>query len=112
MADCWIQFASPVRHPPSPVWNLYVQSATAVIDKRCIAGTIVNFHCVLDEQRWRIAGSSPSCRTHVLEHRIYPLRRSSLTNDVPHCSHHPDRHANCLGCCHCSRITETGATLF
>jgi hypothetical protein len=47
---------SPIRHPPSPVCNLYLQSETAIIDKPCIAGKIVNFHCVPDEQRWRIAG--------------------------------------------------------
>src|SRR5262252_3784874 len=42
MADCWIQSASPIRHPPSPVWNLYVQSATAIVDSGCIAGKIVS----------------------------------------------------------------------
>src|SRR5262249_46232707 len=46
---------SPIRHPPSPICNLYLQSAIAIIDKRCIAGKIVNFHCIPDEQRWRIA---------------------------------------------------------
>src|SRR5262247_2693233 len=65
MANCWVFFpptkrtrSSPISHPPSPLSNLCVQSETAIIDKRCIAGKIVNFHCVPDEQRWRIAGFS------------------------------------------------------
>jgi hypothetical protein len=46
---------SPIRRPPWPICNLYVHSATAIIDKRCIAGKIVSFHCIPGEQRWRIA---------------------------------------------------------
>src|SRR5215467_7189086 len=86
MADCWVQSASPIRHPPSPVWNLYLQSATAIIDKRCIAGKIVNIHCVPDEQRWRIAGFSPHRRYAIRHHRfgisMYNRQQRSLIADV------------------------------
>jgi len=51
-----------MRHPPSPICNLYSQQRSADI-----ASKISNLHCVPDERRWRIAfasGVGESSRKH------------------------------------------------